>query len=254
MSNSRLLSVARASAEVIAGIPGHCAVSVRVLDDISLRIHAGELLLVQAPEALGRSMLLAALAGCEQAPQHRYVRAVREAAPGLRIRRAAVHLDAVQEIARGWQESAVSPTVPASRTLYLLRASRGGALTLREASEWRRWGRQSHARRDGIVIACPPLHRPTELARRSPWVTSTHEPTASYVLNSARDETDQASTIRILELRAGRLHNVRAPRGISSSAGPLTAGPAPRPWSASGSDDALLPTACHPVPTTSTES
>ena len=254
MIKPRLLSVKRASADVTAGIPGHCAVSVRVLDDITLRIHAGELLVVQVPEAFGQSMLLAALAGRDHGPQQRYVRAVREAAPGLRIRRAALHVHAVQEIMRGWQELAGAPTVPASRTLYLLRASRGGPLTLREAAEWRRWGRQSHARHDGIVIACPPMHGTRESACDAPAATCMHEPTARYALQSANDALKHARTIRILELRAGRLHDVRAPRRSSSNAGQPNAVPTPHPWSASGSGDAQRPTACHPRPRASPES
>jgi alpha-D-ribose 1-methylphosphonate 5-triphosphate synthase subunit PhnL len=61
MIKSRLLSVAHTSAEISAGIPGRCAVSVRVLDNVTLRIHAGELVLVHAPESLAQAMLLAAL-------------------------------------------------------------------------------------------------------------------------------------------------------------------------------------------------
>ena len=259
----RLLSVARASAEVTAGIPGQCAVSVRVLDDVTLRIHGGELLLLQAPEALGQSMLLAALAGREHSPRHRYVRSVRDAAPGLRIRRAALHLDAIPEIMRGWQEALIGSTVTASRTLYLLRASRhrsphGGALTLREAAEWRRWGRHAHERRDGVVIACPPittmpvamLSVPTlqDHARQTPAVSSAHETVATY---DARAVVGELRTIRLLELRAGRLHTVRAPRRYFSSAAQLTADPAPHPWSARGDSDAQPPTASRPSPTVS---
>ena len=225
-----------------------------MLDDVTLRIHAGELLLVQAPEAIGQSMLLAALAGREHAPPHRYVRAVRDAAPGLRIRRAALHVDAVQEIMHGWQEIVVEPTVPASRTLYLLRASRRGPLTLREAAEWRRWGRQSHARRDGIVIAGPPMRILPHEARSTPTGTSMHEPTASYGIASASRFPERSHAVRILELRAGRLHTVRAPRWITPNADRLTAAPAPLPWSARDSGDARGPTASHPGPTVSTES
>ena len=266
MMKPRLLSVARASAEVTAGIPGQCAVSVRVLDDVTLRIHAGELLLLQAPEALGQSMLLAALAGREHSPRHRYVRSVRDAAPGLRIRRAALHVDAVREIMRGWQEALVEATVPASRTLYLLRASgqralRGGALTPREAAEWRRWGRHAHERRDGVVIACVPMAMlPVAMlsvatshdhARQAPAVSSAHEPVATY---NVRAGDDEVRTIRLLELRAGRLHTVRAPRRYSSTHARFTAAdPALHPWSAGGGSDAQPPTASRPGPTASPE-
>ncbi len=255
MRKPRLLSLARASAEVTAGIPGRCAVSVRVLDDVTLRIHAGELLLVQGPELLGQSLLLAALLGPQHSPRHRYVCATRDVAPGLRIRRAALHADAVQEIMRGWQEAAVRPTAPASRTLYLLRASRGSDLTPRQAAEWRRWGRQAHERRDGVVIVCPPT---TSLAnhsvRRQP-VRSAHEPAVSYGLNAAPDEApEQARTIRLLELRAGRLHDARAPRRYSTHAERPTTDPTPHPWSARGSNAAHAPTAFRPTPKASPES
>ncbi len=256
MTKPRLLSVARASAEVTAGLPGQCAVSVRVLDDVTLRIHAGELLLLQAPEALGQSMLLAALAGREHSPRHRYVRSVRDAAPGLRIRRAALHVDAVREIMRGWQDALAGSAVPASRTLYLLRAARqraprGGTLTLREAAEWRQWGRHAHERRDGVVIACPPIGTPNDHARPAPTASSAHEPVATY---DAHAIIEEVRTIRLLELRAGRLHTVRTPRRYSSDAARLTADPAPHPWSARGSADAQPPTASRPSPTTSPES
>ena len=74
MTKTRLLSVVQLRAEVRAGLPGQCAVSVRVLDGVSIRIHAGELLLLQASDPLGPAMLLAALSGREHSPQHRYVR------------------------------------------------------------------------------------------------------------------------------------------------------------------------------------
>ena len=256
MMKPRLLTVARASAEVTAGIPGRCAVSVRVLDDVTLRIHAGELLLLQAPEALGQSMLLAALAGQEHSPRHRYVRSVRDAAPGLRIRRAALHVDAVREIMRGWQEAIVAPAATASRTLYLLRASRqrasrGGALTLREAAEWRRWGRQAHERRDGVVITCAPMSETREQGPQVPRVRSAHEPAARYEVDEA---CDGIRTIRLLELRAGRLHTVRRPRGSSASADRPTADPAPHQWTASDSGATHAPPASHPSPSASPES
>jgi len=251
MTKPRLLSVARASAEISAGVPGRCAISVRVLDDVTLRIHAGELLLVQAPEALAQSMLLAALAGGEHSPRHRYVRSMRDAAPGLRIRRAALPVDAVQEIMRGWQEAHVPSTAPASRTLYLLRASRAGAVTPREAAEWRLWGRQAHERRDGIVIACPPVSVSIGHAPRQLPVRAAHEPSAAYALVTP---ATTSRTIRLLELRAGRLHSVRSPRQYRFNADRLTADPVRHPWSAGGSSDAHAPTAFHPSPRVSPES
>jgi hypothetical protein len=251
MTKPRLLSVARARAEISAGVPGRCAISVRVLDDVTLRIHAGELLLVRAPEALAQSMLLAALAGREHSPRHRYVRSTRDAAPGLRIRRAALHVDAVQEIMRGWQDAHVPATAPASRTLYLLRASRAGSVTRREAAEWRQWGRQAHERRDGIVIACSPasLHTGHELRQRP--VRAAHEPRAAYALDTP---AASSRTIRLLELRAGRLHRVRTPRRYRSNPERLTADPVRHPWSAGGSSDAHAPTASRPSPRASPES
>lgn len=251
MMNPRLLSVARARAEISAGIPGRCSVSVRVLDDVTLRIHAGELLLLQAPEPLGQSMLLAALAGREHSPRSRYVRSVRHAAPGLRIRRAALHVDAVHEIMRGWQEARVSPAAPASRTLYLLRASRAGAISPREAAEWRQWGRHSHERRDGIVIACAPDRSSAGDGARRVSAHSAHEPPAFYGLHALEEP---ARTIRLFELRAGRLHSVRTPRRVRANPERLTAGPAPHLWSAGGSSDAHAPIASHPLPRASPES
>jgi hypothetical protein len=239
MIRSRLLSVARASAEVTAGIPGRCAVSVRVLDDITLRIHAGELLLVQAEEPLGQAMLLTALAGRAHSPRHRYIRAVRDAVPELRIRRAALHHEAVHEIVRGWQEASVGADLAAtgvvSRTVYLLRASRTGGYTPRDAAEWRQWGRHSHERRDGVVIVCPPPAIPVVHAR----VRSAHEPTAAYThhgntrhangLRPGAASVVDRRPIRVLELRAGRLHDVRTPRDATPFDRGTTAGPAPHP-------------------------
>lgn len=251
MMKPRLLSVARARAEISAGVPGRCAISIRVLDDVTLRIHAGELLLVHAPEALAQSMLLAALAGREHTPRHRYVRAIRDAAPGLRIRRAALSADAVQEILRGWQEAHVPPSAPTSRTLYLLRASREGAVTPREAAEWRQWGRHAHERRDGIVIACvPPVVRTDNEPRPLP-VRAAHEPRANYALQTS---ATASRTIRLLEMRAGRLHDVRTPRRYSTDTERLTADPVPRRCSVRGKSDVHVPIAYHPSPTASTES
>ena len=249
MTKPRLLSVARARAEISAGVPGRCAISVRVLDDVTVRIHAGELLLVHAPEALAQSMLLAALAGREHSPGHRYVRAMRDAAPGLRIRRAALPADAVHEILRGWQDAHVPPSAPTSRTLYLLRASRTGAVTRREAAEWRQWGRHAHEQRDGIVIACSAPSVRTDHHPRP--VRAAHEPRADYALETP---ATTSPTIRLLELRAGRLHAVRTAHRYGARAERLSAGPVPRPWSARGNSDARSPTACRPFPTASPES
>jgi hypothetical protein len=251
MMKPRLLSVARARAEISAGVPGRCAISIRVLDDVTLRIHAGELLLVHAPEALAQSMLLAALAGREHTPRHRYVRAMRAAAPGLRIRRAALPADAVPEILRGWQDVEVPSSAPTSRTLYLLRASRDGAVTRREAAEWRQWGRHAHERRDGIVIACsPPVVRPDDEPRPLP-VRAAHEPRADY---APQTPATASRTIRRFELRAGRLHDVQTPRRYRTDTERPTPDPAPRPWTARGKSDVHAPIACHPSPTASTES
>lgn len=251
MMKPRLLSVARACAEISAGVPGRCAISVRVLDDITLRIHAGELLLVHAPEALAQSMLLAALAGREHTPRHRYVRSVRDAAPGLRIRRAALPADAVPEILRGWQDAYVPSSAPTSRTLYLLRASRDGAVTQREAAEWRQWGRHAHERRDGIVIAgAPPVVRIDHEPHPRP-VRAAYEPRADYAPGTS---ATTSRTIRRLELRAGRLHDVQTPRRYATNAQRLTGDPVPRPWSAPDKSDAHAPIACRPSATAWTES
>ena len=251
MTKPQLLSVARARAEISAGVPGRCAISVRVLDDVTVHIHAGELLLVHAPEALAQSMLLAALAGREHSPRHRYVRSMRDAAPGLRIRRAALPADAVHEILRGWQDAHVPPTAPTSRTLYLLRASRTGAVTPREAAEWRQWGRHAHERRDGMVIACSAPSVRTDHDPHPRLVRATHEPRADYALDTP---ATTSPTIRLLELRAGRLHDVLTPRRYGTNTERLTADPVPRPWSARGNSDARSPTACRPFPTASPES
>jgi hypothetical protein len=251
MTKPRLLSVARARAEISAGVPGRCAISVRVLDDVTVHIHAGELLLVHAPEALAQSMLLAALAGREHSPRHRYVRSMRDAAPGLRIRRAALPVDAVSDIMRGWQEAHVPPSAPTSRTLYLLRASRAGAVTRREAAEWRQWGRHAHERRDGIVIACSAPSVRTDHDPRPRPVRAAHEPRADYALDTS---VTASPTIRLLELRAGRLHAVQTPHRYGTNTERLTADPVLRPWSARGKSDARSPTACRPSPIASTES
>lgn len=235
--------------------------TVRVLDDVTLRIHAGELVLLQARESLAQSMLLTALAGGEYSPRHRYVRAVRDAVAGLRIRRAALHPDAVPEIMRGWKEAIITSAMSGatsnpSRTLYLLRAAgqrapRDGALTLREAAEWRRWGRQAHERRDGVVIACPPLAPAGSQEWSPPTVSSAREPIATYVAGA---DVEAGRTIRLFELRAGRLHTVRTPRRYVSVADRLTVDREPHRWSAGDSSDARVPIACRPSPTLSPES
>lgn len=253
MTKTRLLSVAQLRAEVRAGLPDQCAVSVRVLDGVSIRIYAGELLLLQAPDALGPAMLLAALAGREYSPHHRCVRSERKVVRGLQIRRAALHPDVIPEIVHGWQEACAGEERPASRVLYLLRASRqrppaGRAATMRELGEWRRWGRQARERRDGIVIAstsppAPPPHR-----GQPPITGRAREPEATYQARSS-----PPSGMRCLELRAGRLHIVRAPRRTVSLAVRLIADPAPPRWFADGSSDAHVPTASHPSTTRLTE-
>ncbi len=218
MTKSRLLSVAHASAEFTAGIPGHGTIEVRVLDDVTLRVHAGELLLVHATEPFARTMLLTVLAGGDHAIRRRYIRVVRDAAPRLRVRRAAIHAQLLPDIVRGWQEAATArdaATASAERsspTLYLLRATRTQPPVARDASrdaaEWRRWARRARERNDGVVIAYEPAEAP--LRDNTRGTVFMREPSARY--EGTRATPTNEHRIRALEMRAGRLHDVRTPR------------------------------------------
>ncbi|MDQ8161077.1 MAG: hypothetical protein P3C10_00665 [Gemmatimonadota bacterium] len=213
MITTPLLTLAHTCAEWTAGIAGHCAARVRLLDDVTLRVHAGELLLVQGPESLGRALLLSVLAGASSPDRHRYVRGVRALAPRVRIRRAAVHAMAVQAIVRGWQD-AESPREAGTEerhrrppTLYLLRASRSAAPTRFETREWRRWARRARERHDGIVIVGP-ASQPT-LPDAIPLVRSAaREPAVRYQVRRDRVLHRDAGGVRLLEIRAGRLYEV----------------------------------------------
>jgi hypothetical protein len=213
MITTPLLTLAHTCAEWTAGITGHCAARVRLLDDVTLRVHAGELLMVQGPESLGRALLLSVLAGASSPGRHRYVRGVRALAPRVRIRRAAVHAMAVQAIVRGWQD-AESPRDAGTEerhrrppTLYLLRASRSAAPTRFETREWRRWARRARERHDGIVIAG--AASPPTLPDAIPLVRSAaREPAVRYQVRGDRAPHHDAGGVRILEIRAGRLYEV----------------------------------------------
>lgn len=221
MMTTPLLTLTHACAEWSAGIAGHCAARVRLLDDITLRVHAGELLLLhQGPLSMGGALLLSVLAGAAPPGRHRYVRGVRAIAPGVRIRRAAVHATTVPDIVRGWQD-ATAPRAAATEdthrrppTIYLLRATRTTAPTRGEAREWQRWARRARERHDGIVIAGP-LSSPASIAIR-PVRTAAREPSVRYQATRDVAPYSHADGVRVLEIRAGRLYDVCVPDGDPS--------------------------------------
>lgn len=234
MTKSRLLSVAHASAQWTAGIPGLCTIDVRLLDDITLRVHAGELLLVHSPDAIARTLLLTVLAGGDPSRPSRYVRATRDVASRVRIRRAAIQADFVPHIVDGWEAAARDRDMEERRvatravtpTLYLLRACRSNAPAIRDARQWRRWSQSAREHHDAVVIAGP-LHRSASryddaasISGHGPGrrTVAMHEPYSRYETGRSTAVPDDAraipaeADIREFEIRAGRLYEPRAPR------------------------------------------
>ncbi len=158
-AGSPLLALSHASAEVQAGSGGSQCL-VRLLDNVCVRVHPGELVLIHGRDLAGQRALLSALAASPQSPMVRYLHATRSCAPTLRVCRGTIRALAVPHIMQAGPHGAAAHsarhrlTVP---SLYLLRASRSEPLAPGEAEQWRRWSQSLLGGGGAIVLSAPQL-------------------------------------------------------------------------------------------------
>lgn len=120
-----LLSV-RGLHETVAAGYGNAMLVVRTLDDVSLSVHRGDLVLVSGAAGGGAASLVATLAG-----RRRVSHGSRDLSPGARVRRGVVSPAARDAIVAGWMAPPEWPVLPwqagGVRTAYLLRVRQPSA-------------------------------------------------------------------------------------------------------------------------------
>jgi hypothetical protein len=208
-----LITLTNATAEWHAGAAPSCLLSARLLDQVALQVGRGDCVVVRHADAYAARVLLAALGGSPRLLSARAWMGVRVAAPGLRVRRAAVATAALPALLQGWQQATVVSSTEAdghpatphgtparieTPVVHLLRASRSGTLPHAHAREWQRWAAAQRARGGALVIVAATEGVPTAPVRAE---------------HSGRHQTYErgtpyhpdASAVRELLLRHGRL-------------------------------------------------
>lgn len=126
--------------ETVAAGFGNAMLVVRTLDDVSLSVHRGDLVLVSGAPGAGAASLLATLAGTRRISQ-----GSREVTPGARVRRAVVTPSARDAIVAGWMANEGAIEAPYRHggvpTAYLLRVR--PTSTLRPARDRRHFPQPS---------------------------------------------------------------------------------------------------------------
>jgi hypothetical protein len=127
-SASPPLVAVRGLRETVAAGFGNAMLVVRTLDDVSLSVRSGDLVLVSGAAGAGAASLVATLAG-----RRRISHGSRELSPGARVRRGVVTPDARDAIVAGWTSNADGLTSPyrhaSTPTAYLLRVRSAIATT-----------------------------------------------------------------------------------------------------------------------------
>ena len=122
---TRLVAV-RGLSETVAAGHGNAMLFVRTLDDVSLDVRAGDLVLLTGRVGEGAASLAGALAG-----RRRIVHGARELHPGGRVRRGSISGEAQQAIIGGWAAGSSNRRTNdddgRSRTAYVLRVRHGDA-------------------------------------------------------------------------------------------------------------------------------
>lgn len=165
-TDSPLLALVNATVEWRAGLEPRCSTHVRLLDRVHVAVHRGECVVVQHDDPAGAQVLLAALGGSRALMPGRRLRGARYCAPGVRIRRCSVSLEAADALQEGWaasprRESAVrgvGDDLEAGRlgaspgpVVHLVRASRCLSLASAERRAWVRWA-ESRQRAGGALV------------------------------------------------------------------------------------------------------
>lgn len=212
--------------------------SVRTLDDVSVEVHAGELLVVESAAFNGAGALYSALVGAG-----RGIAGERHVSAGVQLRRGSIPASARDSIVATWAHG-VSAALSEARVVYLLRVRSGLTVASSRVAQdaWHDWATALRASNGAVV-----LFDTSREGMRSTPAEFTRAATVAGVARAARvAEPSQGSgtmrgRLRTLTLSAGRIVAEGSPLVV-----PLTALPS------GGSDASPSPTACARCSTGST--
>jgi hypothetical protein len=222
-----LLALVNATAEWHAGVPAVCSASVRLLDRVHFMVHSGECVVVHHDDPASARVLLAALGGHQALTSPRRLQGHRHCAPGVRIRRCSISLEAVSALQDGWSAASRGGLSPArgrpapDAVVHLMRASRQSTISAHEQRQWRSWAQREEATGGALVLVVPPdPHRVAAVLTKPqdgsdgdvPWrqAETIREGAAPDYAGTApsRDSHDSPGA-RELWLRHGRLFDLR---------------------------------------------
>lgn len=247
-----VLAVRELREEVRAGY-GNASFRMRMLDNVSLNVHAGEFVVVRGDRASGAHALRAVLAGT------RVVRSgIRTVAEGVSVRHATVAWDAVRAMLEGWHAAPRRSSASTPHDVFVFRVCGVPPVETTEASRernlsivdrrWRTWAASVRARHGSVVAQIPwtdepevvtstyAAMTPQQAQRTSPTV---HEDAVGDDRSYGAFYQSDVATVRAITLAGGRI----------VSAVPMTR----QTLMGRGCADAL-PTACDPCSTAWTES
>ncbi len=235
----RALVQLRALREEISAGAGSAFATVRTLDDVSLTIQAGELVVIAGGVASGAASLVSAVAGL-RAIRH----GQRRVARGVQIRRGVIGSDACRALVQAWaDEQAIDyrTTIGAgvgangstpTRLLYVLRV-RAEQSSSAPVDAWRSWCAALRTRGGSVLLHGAAASHYQSLSSVAPHRHTVREPLPSGLTSHQRRP---ANTIRLVSLDAGRI---------------VTADPARRPTSSPYTTDRDAHSSYDPYPTAS---
>lgn len=288
-----LLAIHRGRAEARAG--SHSAsICIRDLDDVSVAVHEGELVVLHGGVASGANALFHILSGARVLQG-----GVRTVAPHVRIVRATISARAFAAIHESWphrrharvgyskrgrSRPTDAPPRDAHRDVFLFRVrpSVEHADTTMMDNAWRAWAHVVR-QRGGAIVACisvPPAREARAVARIRADALRRHshrrhafDDSEAFARRSlaSHHANDESRVVGVHEAALAQPYRFTpAPQSFTPqraafaqtsvrhytlACGKLfSAAPATRRWSTGHSDEAVPPNACHPSSTASTGS
>lgn len=146
-STDPLIAVRNLRETVRAGF-GSAMASVRTLDDVSVEVHAGELLVVESAAFNGAGALYSALAGAG-----RGVAGERHVGAGVQLRRGSIPASARDAIIATWAQGAWA-ALSEARVVYLLRVRAGPPIAPSRAAHdaWHDWATAVRGNNGAVVL------------------------------------------------------------------------------------------------------
>lgn len=223
MARGRLLiSLEHVSLNSSAGAPGLGFCTVRLLDDVTLSIFDGDLVLLRGGFDHGSAALLRVLADDDRMRSRMLGR--RLAVPELITRSGSIPVNAIGKVLHGWTRSASGSAKPAlvaethPSVIYLLRATRAGVEAGAHLQGWESWSNEVQRRGGTVVIAeeasllrhetlSVPFLPKSENSRLRSWYDGASTRWSGDTVNEAPNVCRcLRPVVRILQLGFGRLY------------------------------------------------